>query len=92
MKFFRLFLVILFICLCASKLSAGKIYVWTDESGQKHFSNVSPPDKKLQNLEIRETDNHRTESKPTKSSQQQSDQVARKAHYLYDEGYLQRSS
>lgn len=37
---------------------AGKIYIWTDENGQKHFSNVPPPDKNLEDLEIRGSDSH----------------------------------
>jgi hypothetical protein len=51
---------------------AGKIYVWTDENGVKHFSDVPPPDKKLDDLEIRGSESHNGTSinKPQKQSKE----------------------
>jgi len=51
---------------------AGKIYVWTDKNGQKYFSNVPPPDKALEDLEIRGSDSHNGTSinKPQKQSKE----------------------
>ena len=43
MKLFRIFLAILFSCLCASNLNAGKIYIWEDKDGVVHFTQQSPP-------------------------------------------------
>jgi len=42
MKLLRLLPVVLVICFCTSNLDA-KIYIWTDESGVKHYSNTPPP-------------------------------------------------
>ncbi|MFC1813328.1 ankyrin repeat domain-containing protein [Thermodesulfobacteriota bacterium] len=41
MKLLRLLSVVLVICFCTSNLDA-KIYIWTDESGVKHYSNTPP--------------------------------------------------
>lgn len=51
MKSFRFFLVILFSLLLVSNLYAGKIYVWKDEKGVKHFSD-SPPPKKTKGIKV----------------------------------------
>ena len=66
---------ICFVAMAANPTNAfaGKIYVWTDENGNKHFSDVPPPDKKLEDLEIRGNESHNNTSitkpwKPFKES------------------------
>jgi len=44
---------------------SGETYIWTDEKGQKHFSNKPPPDKPLSEIEIRKSDYKPDISPPT---------------------------
>ena len=43
MKILITFFTLLFICVVPLNLTAD-IYIWTDENGQKHYSNVAPPE------------------------------------------------
>ena len=43
MKILIIFFLLLSACITASVLNAD-IYSWTDENGEKHYSNVAPPD------------------------------------------------
>lgn len=56
MWFLRILLPILFLFLYVSNLDAGKIYIWTDKNGVKHFSDVPSSDESLSELEIPEID------------------------------------
>jgi hypothetical protein len=55
---------ICFVAMAANPATlTGKIYVWTDENGVKSFSNVPPPEEKLDDLEIREEERFKEEGR-----------------------------
>ena len=63
MKILKIFFILLFICIVSSNLKA-KIYSWTDENGEKHYSNVAPPEnfKNVKNLKEISNDDAKPEN------------------------------
>ena len=62
MKILIAFFILPLFCIISSNLNA-EIYIWTDENGQKHYSNVAPPEnlKNVKKLEELSTNEVKTE-------------------------------
>lgn len=53
MKRHLLFISITLFCAFIFSAAFGEIFVWTDEDGERHFSNIPPPDRTLEEMDIR---------------------------------------
>ncbi|MFH1349898.1 MAG: DUF4124 domain-containing protein [Pseudomonadota bacterium] len=62
MKLFISLFFVIFTCLFVSNLHAGRIYVWTDEKGIKHFSD-NPPPKKAKGIKVLKFQERKDEAK-----------------------------
>ena len=66
MKPFIIFLALFVTCLWISDLYASKIYIWKDENGIEHFSDIPPPKKNAKDVKIMKfKEKKREKRKPT---------------------------